>query len=112
MSALGQKRTFRQFQGMSVRLGPLSAMSGHCGQIARTAFAPGLLNQPAVFGIRDQEFSNYSEARTSLACPRRPLSANLLKSGRCQLCIHVSANESWLVEEILTNVGRSPAGRQ
>jgi hypothetical protein len=87
-------------------------MSGHCGQIARTAFAPGLLNQPAVFGIRDQEFSNYSEARTSLACPRRPLSANLLKSGRCQLCIHVSANESWLVEEILTNVGRSPAGRQ
>jgi hypothetical protein len=29
----------------------------------------------------------------------------------CQLCIHISANESWLVEEILANVGRSPGGR-
>jgi hypothetical protein len=28
----------------------------------------------------------------------------------CPICIHISANESWLVEEILANVGRSPGG--
>jgi hypothetical protein len=28
----------------------------------------------------------------------------------CPICIHISTNESWLVEEILTNVGRSPGG--
>lgn len=40
---------------------------------------------------------------------RGPPSANHLKIP-CEICIYISASESWLVDEILTNVGRSPAG--
>ena len=36
---------------------------------------------------------------------RGPAQCEFPKEWPCQLCIHISANESWLVEEILANVG-------
>ena len=38
-----------------------------------------------------------------------PTDANPPKEWPCEICIHISAYESWLVEEILTNVRRSTA---
>ena len=42
---------------------------------------------------------------------RGPTQCKSPKEWPCQICIYISANESWLVEEILTNVRRSPGGR-
>ena len=40
---------------------------------------------------------------------RGPTQCESPKEWPCEICIHISANESWLVEEILTNVRRSTA---
>jgi hypothetical protein len=41
---------------------------------------------------------------------RGPTQCESPKEWPCEICIRISANESWLVEEILTNVRRSTLG--
>ena len=41
---------------------------------------------------------------------RGPTQCDSPKEWPCEICIHISANESWLVEEILTSVRRSTLG--